>query len=465
MIKMTIETILNATGGKLIQECEEKEIRKVVQDSRHAETGAMFVAIIGENQNGHKYIPSVAEAGCSTVMVSEAEGEWREALRTGAKSVNLILVEDTEYALGELARNYLKELNVRRVAVTGSVGKTTVRDMIYYVLSEKYNCGRNMKNYNNLIGLPISVLSFDDNTEAVVLEMGMDRFGEIERLGEIVNPETAVITNIGVAHIERLGSREGIFRAKMEIADNIVTASEGGSLVYAADGEYLTEERTAGDYRQISVGKDGHSKYIISDVDDFGIEGIEFTVEFNEQIQRIKLPVSGAHNAVNATLAIAAGATLGVDMDTAVKGLAKVELTGSRLKVLNGRVTIIDDSYNANPDSMKSGLRVLASSKSAGRKTAILGDMYELGEESRSGHFDVGLFAGGCGIDQVVTIGESAAAIAEGAKGGSAIVKHYPDKESFFEEAGSFIGEGDLVLVKASRGMHMEEVVEWIQSI
>ncbi len=465
MINITIEAIIEATGGKLIEECGEKEIREVVQDSRQAGAGTMFVAIIGENQNGHKYIPSAAEAGCSTVMVSETEGQWRETLRADAKSMNIILVEDTEYALGELAGYYLNKLNVRRVAVTGSVGKTSVRDMIYYVLSEKYNCGRNMKNYNNLIGLPISVLSFDDRTEAVVLEMGMDRFGEIERLGEIVKPETAVITNIGVAHIERLGSREGIFRAKMEIADSIVPADEGGTLVYAADGEYLTEERTKGDYRQISVGKDGHSSYIISDVDDFGIEGIEFTLEYGKQLQRIRLPVSGVHNAVNASLAIAAGATLGVDIKTAVRGLAKVELTGSRLKVLRGHVTVIDDSYNASPDSMKSGLRVLASSRSAGRKTAILGDMYELGKESYSSHFDVGLFAGGCGIDRLVTIGESAAAIAEGAKGGSAAVKHFPDKESFFREAGSLIKKGDLVLVKASRGMHMEEVVQWIQSI
>ncbi len=465
MIKMTIETILKVTGGKLIQECEEKEIGKIVQDSREAEAGAMFVAIIGEKQNGHIYIPYAAEAGCRTVMVSEAEGEWRETLRAEAKPMNIILVRDTEYALGELAKKYLKDLNVRRVAVTGSVGKTTVRDMVYYVLSEKYDCGRNMKNYNNLIGLPISVFSFDENKEAVVLEMGMDRFGEIERLGDIVKPETAVITNIGVAHIERLGSKEGIFKAKMEIASNIVPEAEGGTLVYAADEEYLTAERTAGDYKQISVGKGGHNRYIISDVDDYGIEGIEFTLEYNEQRRRVKLPVSGVHNAVNAALAIATGATLGVDMETAINGLTKVELTGSRLKVLRGRVTIIDDSYNASPDSMKSGLKVLASSNCKGRKIAVLGDMYELGEESRSAHFDVGIFAGGCGIDLVVAIGKNAAAIAEGAKGGSADVRHYLDKKSFFDESKSVIEEGDLVFVKASRGMQMEEVVEWIQSM
>ena len=179
------------------------------------------------------------------------------------------MVDDTVYSLGDLAAWYLDSLNVRKVAVTGSVGKTSVRDMIYYVLCEKYNAGRNMKNYNNDIGLPLSIFQFDENTEAVVLEMGMNHFGEIDRLASIVKPDIAVITNIGVAHVENLGSREGIFRAKMEVTSHL---KEEGCLIYAWDNEFLTPERTAGAYRCISAGIDKECDYVISKVDDYGLE-------------------------------------------------------------------------------------------------------------------------------------------------------------------------------------------------
>lgn len=218
MERISIEEIVRAVDGTLIRKCDENYITGVRHDSRECGAGDMFVAVIGENQDGHRYIPQVLEKGCRTVLVSHEDG-WCDSAE--GRDANIIKVDDTVYAMGQLAAYYLDTLDVLKIAVTGSVGKTSTRDMIYYALSGKYRCGRNLKNFNNAIGLPISVFTFDRSMDAVVLEMGMDSFGEIDRLGEIVKPNIAVITNIGVSHMENLGSREGIFRAKMEITGHI----------------------------------------------------------------------------------------------------------------------------------------------------------------------------------------------------------------------------------------------------
>lgn len=459
MNRTAIKEIIKATGGILIRGSEEDFITGVRHDSRECASGDMFVAIAGKNQDGHKYIPQVAEAGCRTVLVSH-EDMWPDEVRN--TELNIIRVDDTVYAMGELAKYYLDTLDVIKVAVTGSVGKTSVRDMIYYVLSEKYNCGRNLKNFNNNIGLPISIFQFDNSTEAVVLEMGMDDFGEIDRLAEMVKPNIAVITNIGMAHIEKLGSRDGIFKAKMEITKHITEYNgEPGALVFPQDDEFLTRERTAGQYRQITIGENGESMYIISAVDDFGLEGIEFTLERKGESRRFRIPVAGRHNAVNGAVAIAVGDLVSIDMEEAAEGLSKAELTGSRLRSLKSKkLTVIDDTYNANPDSMKSAMRVLERSRCDGKKIAVMGDMFELGHESKRQHFGVGLFARNLKIDILITVGKEARYIAEGAAGGAVEVTHYENKEAFYKEMSRFADFGDIILVKGSRGMMMEQVVE-----
>lgn len=458
MRKTSIKQILAATGGALVFGDEDNFISGIKHDSREVKPGDMFVAIAGNNQDGHKYIPQVAAAGASAVLVSHTDG-WPEQLSEGTE-LNIILVGDTIQAMGDLARWYISDLGIKRVAVTGSVGKTSTRDMIYFVLSEKYNCGRNLKNYNNNVGLPISIFQFDENTQAAVLEMGMDAFGEIEYLSGIVKPDIGVITNIGVAHMEKLGSRQGIFKAKMEITENISPAEEGGILVFAQDDEFLTKKRTAGDYGQVSVGYENDADYTISDVDDFGVEGIEFTVDHCGEKTRVRLPLPGVHNAINGALAIAVGGLLGVDVETAARGLAGASLTGSRLKKIEGRsVTIIDDTYNANPDSMKSAIDVLAGSR-AERKVAILGDMFELGDNTENQHREVGEHAKAAGLDMVIAIGNLAANIAEGAQG-----VYFEKKEDFLAEIDKYINSRDMILVKASRGMKMEEIVERLKDL
>lgn len=454
MKKITIGEILKATGGKLISGDESNYINDIKQDSRICREGDMFVAIKGENHDGHTYVPSVLEAGCKTLFISDENSLPKDH----ADDINAILVEDTVYSLGDLAAWYLDSLNVRKVAVTGSVGKTSVRDMIYYVLSEKYNTGRNMKNFNNDIGLPLSIFQFDENTEAVVLEMGMNHFGEIDRLASIVKPEIGVITNIGVAHVENLGSRDGIFQAKMEIAQHI---QEGGHLVYVSDGEYLTKERTAGAYKQVSVGTNGRSDYIITSVDDFGLEGIQFLVEHDEVNYKIKLPLPGIHNASNAGVALAVGQLLGITIEEGAAGLAKAELTGRRLKVHKGkRAGVIDDTYNASTDSMKSALKVLENSRCQGKRIAVLGDMFELGDESEKQHFGVGVFARGLNIDLFIAVGENAKHMSRGAEGGKAQVMWFATKDELYPLLDELVGQGDVVLAKGSRGMKMEDIVE-----
>ena len=464
MDRISIDDVVKATGGRLIRAGREKHITGVKHDSRQCGAGDMFVAVIGENRDGHAYIPQVAYAGCGTVLVSHTDG-WQDDI--GDRELNIIEVDDTVYAMGQLASWYLDRLDVIRIAVTGSVGKTTTRDMIYYALGEKYSCGRNIKNYNNAVGLPLSIFLLESDTEVAVLEMGMDKAGEIDRLAEIVKPNIAVITNIGVSHIENFGSREGIFRAKMEVAAHI-TSRDGrkGTLVFPYDGEFLTRENTRGDYRQIVIGEDGRSDYIISDVDDLGLDGIKFTVEHMERSSRVGIPVPGRHNAINATIAIAVGGLLRLSVEEVERGLAETQLTGSRLKYIKGdSVSVIDDTYNASPDSMKSALRVLEKSRCSGRRTAILGDMYELGEQSGKQHLEVGLFARSVAIDRLIAVGIDARNIAEGAKGGTADVMYFESKEELIENIGDIVSSGDMVLVKGSRGMKMEDIVERILKI
>ena len=266
-----------------------------------------------------------------------------------------------------------------------------------------------------------------------------------------------------MSHIENLGSREGIFKAKMEVAAHIAGRGdeEKGTMIFPFDDEFLTGETDACGNEIVLIGEDGRSDYIISAVDDFGLEGIQFNLEHLEESRRIKIDVPGRHNAVNASLAIAAGGLVGVTMEEACRGLLKTELTGSRLKnIKTEKLSIIDDTYNANPDSMKSAMKVLELSESKGKKIAILGDMFELGEQSAQQHFGVGLFAGGLKLDMLIAVGDAAKKIAEGAAGGRPQVAYFEKKEDFYREIDRFIDFGDIILVKGSRGMKMEQIVE-----
>ena len=461
MKELKVKEILQATGGRLLAGAEEKTVSRVSTDSREVIEGDLFFAIKGNRFDGHDFLNQAAEKGCRAMILSESEKVPPAFLKSGG-GYNLILVEDTVRALQLLAKYYIGKLHLKKkIAVTGSVGKTSTRDMLYYIASEKYRTGRNLKNYNNELGLPLTILSFDEDLEVAVLEMGMDNFGEIHTLADIVRPDIGVITNIGISHIENLGSREGILRAKMEITDYF---DKDSVLIVNQSCDLLSRKNTEGAYRLVTAGFDGKNDYIISNVCDFGDKGIKYTLDRNHKQYEVNLPIPGAHNAVNATLAIAACAELDISVPEAIEGLRKTELTAKRLNIKgkNG-IKVIDDTYNACPESVRSAINTLMATKGL-RKVAVLGDMFELGSDSRIFHEEVGRYAGEKKIDFLITIGGDSAFMAKGALENMdpQQVRHFEKKEDFLEKINEYIFPGDVVLVKASRGMEMESIVKKI---
>lgn len=460
MIRLNIEQIAEAVKGKLIYGKGSEEIQGISIDSRQVSPGDLFFCLIGENHDSHTFIDQVLARGCRGLIVSRPVD--LSAFGKETEAVDVILVEDTEKALQELSRYYLSLCKVKKVAVTGSTGKTTTKEMLYWILSEKYKTARTLGNFNNHIGLPLTAFTLDETTEAAVFEMGMSEFGEIDLLADLVRPDVALITNIGTSHMESLGSRENILKAKMEIT-NYFDPSQ--CLVVNEDLDFLSRENMEGNYRLVTVGATGRSQFILSGIEDRGAEGISFSLEHQGKMKQFRLSIPGRHNAYNGALAVAAASCLGISLEQAANGLAKMEeITDKRLSIKgkNG-IRVIDDTYNASPDSMKAALDVLVSSRGV-RKIAILGDMFELGDQERGFHEEVGRYAGKCRLDLLIAVGERAKAIAAGGEVllGKENTLHYTTKELLIKDIGSIISSGDVVLIKGSRGMEMDQIVKKI---
>ena len=464
MRPFTVEEIIKAVDGTLVSGEKENIVYRVCTDSRKAEPGDLFFPLKGENNDGHDFLGQVLEAGCRTIVVSDESKIPKQAFASQPGDADIIVVGDTTAALQALASYYLDCLPLKKkIAVTGSVGKTSTRDMLYYAASTSFKTGRNPKNFNNYFGLPLSIMDFEPDTEVAVLEMGMASAGEIETLARIARPDIAVITNIGVSHIENLGSREGILKAKLEVT---CCFDENSVLIINADNDMLTLENVKGSYRVITVGTGENCDYRINDVCDFGDKGIEYTLCHEGKDYRIKLPVPGAHNAINASLAVAAAGLMGISPETAIKGFEQAELTEKRLNIKKqGRIKVIDDTYNACPESMKSALNTLMSTdvEEGGRRVAVLGDMFELGKESPAAHLEVGRYAVEKKPDLLIAVGKDAEYIAQGAEPlGDGHVLRYETREDLEKEVHEIIRPGDTVLVKASRSMEMEKTVKEI---
>lgn len=454
MDRITIEEVKKATAGQLIYGKEDDYIDGVCIDSRKIEKGQLFVPIIGEVNDAHKFIPQVYEKGCRSFLASD------QAVAEQYPDCNVILVDDTTKGLQMLAKAYLDELNLKKITVTGSVGKTSTRDMVYAILCEKYRTGTTVGNLNSDFGVPLTIFSFDHTMEAAVLEIGMDRFGEIHRLVNMIRPEVGLITNVGISHVENLGSREGILKAKMETVDFF--GPEDTLVVNRSNDMLSTVESEA--YQIVGVGLEPENEYYVHDVIDHGDKGVDYVLTTDETDYHIHLQIPGAHNALNSAMAIAGCVKLGVSVEEALRGLAKIKLTGSRLTITEkGGVKVIDDTYNAAPDSMKSAINTLISMEGE-RKIAILGGMNELGPESPKYHREVGLYAGEKGVDLVITIGEKAFDLAEGAKQimKEEQVMHFKEKEELYAEMKNLFRNGDIILAKASRTMEFEQIVEKI---
>lgn len=450
---LSISDMVSATGGELICGADgaaDIKITEVTTDSRQAAPGVAFVPLKGERADGHTFINSALEQG--------AEVSFSEKNITSDKGA-IIKVADTRKALGDIARYYKNKYPVATVSITGSVGKTTTKDLVYAVLSERFNTHKTPNNFNNDIGVPLTVFGLEKEHNAAVIEMGMNHFGEISYLADIVRPDCAIITNIGMSHIENLGSREGIFRAKMEIAENF---GEENTLIVNGDDDYLgTLSDTP--YRLIKFGMSEKNDIYAKDVVNKGLLGVEFTVVYSDGEFKAAVKQPGVHNVYNALAAVAAGLHMGLTEEECIAGLYNCVYTSSRLEVLEHKgIEIINDCYNASPDSVRAAVKVMEQSKQQ-RHVAVLGDIFELGEHARAAHSELGEFVSASCADMLITAGENAQLIAESAKAnGMGNVIAYATTEDLRKNIMGLIRPGDCVLVKASHGMRFSEITDEI---
>lgn len=456
MKKITIKELVTACKGQQILGQPNATINEIVIDSRKANENSVYVAIIGENLDGHDFIQSAYNNGCRTFIISNSGTK----LPLTKDIIHVIVVKDTQLAMGDIGNYYKLKFNIPYIGVTGSVGKTTTRDMIHSALSGKLNTHKNVGNLNNHLGVPLTLFELNDNHESAVIEMGMSHFGEIEYLADMVHPQIGVISNVGLSHVENLGSQEGVLKAKLEITKNF---NEDNLLIVNGDDELLsTLKNKELPYRLKTFGFNNNNdlyckEYNLSTTD------ISFVCTIDGKDESFTVPTLGKHNILNAMSAILVGLELGLTLDEIRNGLSTYTATGMRLDVIrkNG-FTIINDCYNASPDSMKASLKVLDNFH--GRKVAILGDIFEMGSFAEQGHREVGKVIPST-TDLLITIGKDSEYIGEEAKALGFYkerVYHYNTKDGFFAEIDNVLKENDTILVKASRGMKLEDVTNYI---
>ena len=430
-------------------------VRDIKIDSRACGDGDLFVCVIGEINDGHNFVRSAYDNGCRAFLVSRDVELPEDAV--------LIHTDDTMQAFRHMAETYLAQFNVRKIGVTGSVGKTTTKMLTAAVASAKYRTICSQKNLNTHLGVCLTCFLADETTECVVFEMGMDHKGEIEEYIEWTKPEIAIITNIGISHMERLGSRDAIADAKLEI---VLQFNDDCVLVVNSRSDYLkTEEEiraralNKSNFKIVMLGRDIDFR----DVRNLGEDGIEFYVGD----VKVELPLLGEHNAIDACLAIAAGWQLGISTEEAAEALGKVTATERRLKAAKvGEVYLLDDSYNASPDSMKAGIAALCG-VDAKRRIAVLGDMLELGGADEEGHTAVGEYAAEKGVDILIATGKRKEyyfkGVSRSGKTGTSTIG-LEDLDSVKDMVLQILRPGDAVLVKGSNSTGLGQVAELIRT-
>lgn len=413
-------------------------------DSRKIRPGQLFVAL-RDVRDGHDFIPQALEQGAAAVLCSRITGDYPA-----------IIVPDTRKALGDIAKGYRQNSAARVVGITGSVGKSTTKEMTAAVLEKKHRVGKTPVNFNNDVGLPLSILGMPEDVEVMVLEMGMNHFGELSYLTSIAQPDIAVIVNIGTMHIEHLGSREGILQAKLEILEGL---RPGGHVVLAGD-EPLLRNLPQG-LQPIYFGmteKDCHTKLLAYEKTG---NGCSFTACLTRGSCPVRLPLVGEHNALDALAAMTVGELLDVPLAAMAEALAAYTVMGGRQEILAGRgCTLIKDCYNAGPESMAASLRVLAGYE--GDKIAVLGDMLELGSVAPRAHYDVGRKAAGC-CRLLLALGDFSGDMVKGALDGGMKPEQcfcFADRQTMALCLREKARPGETILFKGSRGMKMEQVLE-----
>ncbi len=454
MKAMSLKEIAAACGGHYYGD-ESKlniEVNGVAIDSRKIEEGYLFIPIKGARVDGHTFISQVMEKDALCTLSEKPLGDEADTY---------ILVDSCEQALKDLAEHYRKALGIKVVGITGSVGKTSTKEMIASVLSQKYNVLKTAGNFNNEIGLPLTIFNIREEHEVAVLEMGISDFGEMHRLAKMARPDICVITNIGLCHLENLIDRDGILKAKTEMFDY---AAPDAKFILNGDDDKLITVKDWDGRNPIYFGLSTEFSAYAKDIHSLSLRGTACTICLGDNSFKVTIPIPGHHMVYNALAGALVGRELGLSADEIKGGIeALVPVSGRNNMIETENFLIIDDCYNANPISTKASLDVLATADT--RKVAILGDMFELGEHEKVLHYEVGQHAAEKGIDLCICIGELSANTAKGVSDENGTALHFATKSDFIANMNTLLQKGDTILVKASHGMEFPEIVEKLQQL
>lgn len=456
MKNLTLERITSICCGTYhgSQEAYAAEISDITTDSRTAKAGSLFVAIEGERVDGHKFIPAVMEAGALAAL---SQKEIPDA------TYPYIQVASTLEAVKSIAEYYLQQLEIPVVGITGSVGKTSTKEMIASVLSQRFDTLKTLGNFNNELGLPLTVFRLRDHHEIAVLEMGISDFHEMSRLAAIARPNTCVITNIGQCHLENLGDRDGVLKAKTEMFDFI---KPNGTVILNGDDDKLSTVSQVDGKAPVFFGLNSSMDYYADQISSQGLKGIHCCIHTPKGSFEVLIPIPGQHMVYNALAGAAVGITYGLTLEEIKRGIENLESLSGRFHIIEtDTLTIVDDCYNANPMSMKASIGVLQDG--LGRKIAILGDMGELGENEAMLHREVGEYAAAQNIDGCICVGELCRQMADGIckTNPSMPVTHFASLDELLPQLPNLVKSGDTLLVKASHFMHFEQVVDTLKNL
>ena len=461
----SLSQVLLATGGRFVGGSPEAKFRFISTDSRSIEAGDLFLALSGEQYDGLTFVQEAARKGAAGVIV--------DRLPEPMPPVVVVLVEDALVALGDLAA-YRRSLmqNLKVMAVTGSSGKTTVKEMVAAIVSQKKRVLKTKGNFNNLIGLPLSLLPVGRQDDVAVLEMGMNQAGEIARLAEIADPDIACITNVQTAHLAGFGDIEGVARAKGELFAGVKSWS---TLVVNLDDKWIRKLARKCEQKKITFGRARQADVRATHILDRGGRGVSYTLHLKGDKCRVHLKAMGTHNVSNSLAAAAMAHVAGIRLAAIVKGLESFQGFDKRLQVqeLANGLQLVNDTYNANPASMLAALETVHGASRDHNAVAVLGDMLELGQQSRASHAFVGESAGRLGYDYLLAVGEYAEVIVDGARKAGMAGKRarvFADKAALVEflrkkMAAGALGRGDWLLVKGSRGMRMETIISDLEKV
>ena len=453
MMIRSIDAVIRMLDADYIENGDiEEKLQGVCIDSRRVVEGNLYVPIHGVNNNGHLFVRQAIENGAKAVL-------WERKEENPPSDVVVILVDDTTVALQQLAKAYRNQLNMKVIGVTGSNGKTSTKDILASVLSKRYITQKTLGNYNNEIGVPLTLLSLSENVEVAVVEMGMENLGELSFLTHIVEPDIAIISNVGTAHLENLGTMENIAKAKLEITEGLKAS---GLFIYNGDQELLRkaviQAAIPGHIRIRTFGTLNHNDFVVSNVRQ-DEQGLDFTINMDKHFH---LDMIGKHQAMNASAAYIAARALFMSDEEIAEGYKSIEKTGLRNELVRcAKCLILNDSYKSNPQSALAALDTMEEFDIS-YKIAVLGDMLELGETSDMIHYTLGKDLRNYQLQEVLTIGDMARYITQGANNNleNTFIRHFQSKEDLLAYLRPYIHKECMILVKGSRGMKLDEIVD-----